>query len=244
MLVKTKGIVLHTLQYGESSLIVTFFSEDFGRVSCLVNATRGIRARNKASIIQPLFILELEMYLKKSRELQRIKEIRLFRPYLTIPFDIRKSSQVLFLAELLNKVIREEEPNCALYSFIENSLIFFDSMKEGAANFHLWFLAGFTEFAGIYPHLGEIRQGWFDMKKGMITGSVPLHPFFMDQEVTACFKDIINRNIHELPGVIISHSTRNDLLNKILEYYHQHFGNLENFNSLAVLHEVFQRRIT
>jgi DNA repair protein RecO (recombination protein O) len=240
MLVKTKGIVLHTIQYGESSLIVTFYSEDFGRISCMIHATRGIRAKNKSSIIQPLFILEMEMYLKKSRELQRIKEIRLFKPYLSIPYDIRKSSQVLFLAELLNKIIREEEPNPALYSFIENSLSFFDSMKEGAANFHIWFLACFTEYAGIYPHLSDIRQGWFDMKKGMITGNVPLHPFFMDQETTACFKDIINRNVHELSEVIISYSTRNELLNKLLGYYHQHFENLENFSSLAVLHEVFR----
>ena len=241
MLAKTRGIVLHSLPYGESSLIATIYSENFGRVSCLINATRGIKAKNKSSIIQPMFILELEIYLKKSRELQRVKEIRLFKPYLSIPYDINKSSQVLFLAELLNKIIREEEPNQALYSFIENSLIFFDSMGKGAVNFHIWFLACFTEFAGIYPHLSDTGKGWFDMKKGMISGRVPLHPFFMDQETTACFKDIINRNIHELTGVNIPYSIRNDLLNKLLEYYHQHFENLENFNSLAVLHEVFQK---
>jgi DNA repair protein RecO (recombination protein O) len=241
MLAKTRGVVLHTLQYGESSLIVTMYSENHGRISCLIHATRGIKAKNKSSILQPLFILEVEMYLKKSRELQRIKEIRLFKPYLSIPYDVIKSSQILFLAELLNKIIREEESNPALYSFIENSLIFFDSMKEGTANFHIWFLARFTEFAGIYPHLSDIGQGWFDMKKGMITGKVPLHPFFMDQETTACFKNIINLNIHELSGFHIPYSIRNDLLNNLLEYYHQHFENLENFNSLAVLHEVFER---
>ena len=241
MLAKTKGIVIHTLQYGESSLIVTIYSENYGRISCLVNATKGIKARNKSSIIQPMFILEMDLYLKKSRELQRIKEIRLFKPYLSIPYDVNKSSQVLFLAELLKKIIREEEPNPDLYSFIENSLIFFDSMKEGVANFHIWFLACFTEYAGIYPHLSDIKQGWFDLKNGMITGKVPLHPFYMDQETTACFRDIIHRDIHELSGVNIPHHTRNDLLNKLLEYYHHHFENLENFNSLTVLHEVFTR---
>jgi DNA repair protein RecO (recombination protein O) len=241
MLAKTRGIVLHTLQYGESSLIVTFYSENFGRISCLVNATRGIKAKNKSSIIQPLFILEMEVYLKKSRELQRIKELRLFKPYLSIPYDIKKSSQILFLAELLNKIIREEESNQALYSFIENSLIFFDDMKEVVANFHLWFLACVTQFAGIYPHLSDIRQGWFDMKKGMITEKVPLHPFFMNQETTVCFRDILNRKIYELSRVNIPYTQRNELLNRILEYYHQHFENLEKFNSLAVLQEVFER---
>jgi DNA repair protein RecO (recombination protein O) len=207
----------------------------------MVNATRGLKAKNKSSIIQPMFILDMELYLKKSRELQRIKEIRLFKPYLSSPYDVNKSSQLLFLAELLTKIIREEEASPALYSFMEEGLIFFDSMKEGVANFHIWFLSCFTEFAGIYPHLSDMQQGWFDMKKGMITGNEPLHPLYMDQETTACFKDIINRNIQELSEVSIPYDIRNNLLNNLLEYYHHHFENLDHFNSLAVLHEVFQR---
>lgn len=240
MLVKTKGIVLHTLKYGDSSLIVTLFTEQFGRLSCIVNATRGNKAKNKSAVIQPLFLLELEIYLKKTRELQRIKELKLSRPYVTIPYDVRKSAQVLFLAELLYKIIREEEANPDLFSFLEGTLSFFDSLKDGSANFHVWFLAHLTRLAGIYPDLRDIQGGCFDMKRGTIDDQIPLHPFYMDPDTTTCFRNIMMLEMNELPELRIRHSLRSALLARILDYYHLHFESLGNFNSLSVLNEVFQ----
>jgi DNA repair protein RecO (recombination protein O) len=240
MLVKTKGIVLHTLKYGDSSLIVTLYTEQFGRLSCIINAARGNKAKNKSAVIQPLFLLELEIYLKKSRELQRIKELNLFRPYVTIPYDVAKSGQVLFLAELLYKIIREEETNPELFSFLEDTLVYLDSLKEGSVNFHVWFLAHLTRLAGIYPHLPEIRGGCFDMKRGTIASHVPLHPFYMDPETTICFKNIMLLEMNGLPELRIQHALRSALLSRILDYYHLHFESLGNFNSLLVLNEVFQ----
>jgi len=126
----------------------------------MVNATRGLKARNKSAIMQPMYILDLELYLKKSRELQRIKECRLAEPYLSIPHEVKKSSQALFLAEVLNKILREEESNPPLYDFFENAMIFLDVIDPGTADFHVWFLSRLTEYLGIYPHLGDSGQGW------------------------------------------------------------------------------------
>jgi DNA repair protein RecO (recombination protein O) len=240
MLVKTKGIVLHTLKYGDSSLIVTLYTEQFGRLSCIINATRGAKARNKSAVIQPLFLLELEIYLKKSRELQRVKELKLCRPYVSIPYDVGKSGQVLFLAELLFKIIREEEANPDLFSFLEETLFYLDSLKEGSVNFHVWFLAHLTGLAGIYPDLPEIRGGCFDMRRGTIAGQVPLHPFYMDPDTTTCFRNILLLGMDSIPELTIRHTLRQTLLSRILDYYHLHFESLGNFNSLTVLNEVFQ----
>ena len=43
MISKTKGIVLRTVKYGETSVVVTIFTELFGLQSYLVN---GVRASN------------------------------------------------------------------------------------------------------------------------------------------------------------------------------------------------------
>ena len=240
MLFKSRGIVLHTTKYGDSSLIITLYTENYGRKSCIINATGGIRSRNKTAILQPLFIVEMEIVQHKSGEIQRIKESRLVEPYLTIPYDVKKSSQAIFLAELLFKILQEEESNPPLYTFIENSLIYFDMMKEGSVNFHLWFIARLTEFLGILPHLGEVENGWFDMKKGIVTDRVPVHPFFMDRETTGFLKTILTLDISSLPGFKMNHQQRNLLLINLLDYLHLHFDNLGNIKSLAVLKAVFE----
>ncbi len=239
MLSNTRGIVLHTTKFGENSLIITLYTRNFGRESCIVNATGGIRSKNKAALMQPLYILDLEIYRHKNRELQRVRESRLCEPYLSIPFDVYKSCQAIFLSEILFRILQEEESNTALYDFMESALVYFDLMKEGSASFHLWFLARLTEYLGIFPHLGSEKEGWFDLKKGVIAGQVPDHPFFMEQDTTGLFIQILSLNINDLANFRTTHNQRNDLLIKLLDYFQLHFDTLGNIHSLAVLKEVF-----
>lgn len=189
--------------------------------------------------MQPLFLLEMEVYEKKGREVQRIKESRVAEPYLSIPFDIRKTTQALFLAEVLYKLLQEEESNPPLFHFIENSMLFFDKMEKGISSFHIWFLARLTEYLGILPRIGKSDEGWLDMKMGMVVNREPLHPPFLNPGMTALLKVLLSINVSDLPGLKITNLQRNQLLNKLLEYIHLHFESFSHLKSLAVLKEVF-----
>ncbi|HOS90240.1 MAG TPA: DNA repair protein RecO [Prolixibacteraceae bacterium] len=240
MLEKTRGIVLHSTKYGDNSLIVTMYTKKFGRQSYMVNATHGRRSANKASAMQPLFLLETESYQKKTRELQRLKESSIWHPYVSLPYDIHKSTQAIFLTEILCKILQEEEPNPDLYDFLENALLFFDTMEEGVALFHMWFLVHLSAWLGIYPltrHSPD--KGWFDMKKGVVVDREPLHSSFMDQETTHLLITLQSLQVMDLFRVKTTRNQRNILLNKLMEYYSLHFGNLNPLKSLQILKEVF-----
>ena len=60
MLATTEGIVLHLIKYRESSVITTIYTRDFGRQSYLINAARSKKSKNKASLLQPLFLVDLD----------------------------------------------------------------------------------------------------------------------------------------------------------------------------------------
>ncbi len=240
MLEKTRGVILHTVKYGDHSLIVTLYTVDYGRQTYFLNAVRGARSGNKAAIMQPLFILEVEVYLRKNREIQRIKECRLANPYVSIPFDIKKSTQLLFLTEILSRILQEEESNPGLYHFIEHSLLFFDLMEEGVSLFHIWFLVHLTEYLGIYPGVESRSMGWFDMKKGVTVSREPLHTAFMNPETTGFLKMFLLSDITQLNSLHMNISQRNILLEKILDYLHLHFENLGHLKSWPVLKAVFE----
>ena len=104
---KTKGIILHTIKYGENGLIVKIYTESYGLQSFIFNSVRGKKGKVKASIFQPLNLVELVINLKENRSLQRIKEIRIEPAFQTIHNNIIKSSIVLFLNEILYKSIQE-----------------------------------------------------------------------------------------------------------------------------------------
>jgi len=190
--------------------------------------------------MQPLFIVDLEVYLKTNRDLQRIKEIKLTSPFLSIPFDVVKTTQVLLIAEVLYKVIVEEEHNPGLFRFLESSLVFFDLMETGKADFHVWFLAHLTEYLGILPDISGTDKSWLDMRNGLLVASEPPHPYFMNPEVSSLFTHILDLSIRELPQLKISRSIRTQLLSKILEFYYLHFGNLKSLKSSDILKEIFQ----
>jgi DNA repair protein RecO (recombination protein O) len=238
VLEKTRGIVLHTVRYGDKSLILNMYTEQFGRQSYIVNAARGTASKNKAGLLQPLFIVDLDIYLKKSRELQRIKEVKLHVPYTSIPFDIVKTAQTLFIAEILTKIVMEEEHNSGLFRFMESSFRYFDLMEDGKSVFHIWFLAHLTSYLGIIP--STWGNGWLDMHKGAMVAGEPPHPDYMNPETATLFKVISEMPIGELAGFKTTQASKRVLLNKIMEYYTLHFGNLSALKSSDILKSVFQ----
>ena len=59
MIHKTRGIVFRFTRYGETSIIVTIFTEAFGLQSYIVNGVRSKSAKNKIALYQPLTLLNL-----------------------------------------------------------------------------------------------------------------------------------------------------------------------------------------
>lgn len=240
MIAATEGIVLHSVKYGESSVIATIFTKEFGRQSYMINATRSKKSKNKAGLLQPLFLVELEAYQKQSRDLQRIRAIKSLTTYQDIPFDIVKSTQAIFLAELLYKTIHEQESYPELFEFMKNALLYMDLMDEGKANFHLYFLFHLTEYLGFMPDTTMAGfEGWFDLQKGAVVPFEPSHPMFANKEATAHLVKLALLKINELDQLKIKRSMRDSLLGSLVDYYRLHFDTLGEIKSLKVLQEVF-----
>ena len=105
MVHKTKGIVLRTVKYGETSLIVSVLTELFGVQSYMVNGIRTASKKGgaKANFFQPSALLDLVVYKNEFSTLQRIKEFQWAHLYQHIFSDVRKNAVAVFMIELLNK---------------------------------------------------------------------------------------------------------------------------------------------
>lgn len=239
MLEKTRGIILHTVKYGDSSLIITVYTEKFGRQAFLINAVRSSKSKIKAGILQPLFIVDLEVYEKKTREVQRIREVRIAHPYSSIPFDIIKTTQAIFLSEILFRVLQEEESNPSLFHFLEGTLLIFDLMESEKSLFYIWFMVHLTGYLGIVPDIQGFHDGYLDMQKGTLVPLEPLHTQFMDRNITMQVKQLLQTQLKDLEGYKLAREDRQVLVKNMLEYYHLHFNNMVNLKSLEILKEVF-----
>jgi len=238
---KTRGIFLHAVKYSETSLIASIYTENFGRQTFIVNGVRSKASTVKASIFQPLYLLDLEVYFNPGREMHRIKNARLSFPYSSVPFDIRKSTQVLFLAEVLYKCLREEEANPQLFEFLYFSLTMLDFSESGVSNFHIWFLFKLTRFLGINPS-GENAEisNFFDLESAYFVSREPLHNQFADKHLTVLFARLFDVDSANIESLGYTQNDRKLVLEKLLDYYKIHFGNLGEIKSLEVLKEVLK----
>ena len=140
----TKGIVLRTVKYGETSIIAAIYTELFGLQSYLVNGVRtsSKKGPGRASLFQPGAMLELVVYHNDLKNLQRIKEFKWGYLYRHIFADILKNSVALFMVELLSKTIKQPEQNTDLFYFVEDAFTHLDESEQAVvANFPLFLCA-------------------------------------------------------------------------------------------------------
>jgi DNA repair protein RecO (recombination protein O) len=241
MIEKTRGIFLHAVKYSETSLIASIYTEAHGRQSFIINGIHSKNSAVKASIFQPLYLLEIESYYKAGKEIHRLKNARIAYPYSTIPFDIRKSTQVLFLSEILYKCLREEEPNHELFGFIYHSLTLLDLSETGINNFHIWFLFKLTRFLGIYPNSENADiSNFFDLQNALFVSHEPLHSQFAGKQTTILFSRLFDADPSSIENLDYTPNERKSVLEKLLEFYKIHFDHLGQIKSLEILKEVLK----
>ncbi|MDZ4845652.1 MAG: DNA repair protein RecO [Chitinophagales bacterium] len=237
MIHKTKGIVLHTIKFNESSIITKIYTADFGLQSFIVKGVRSAGKSGKAALFSVMNILELEMYHRENKGLQYLKEFRPAFIFKTIQTDILKSSIALFLAEVLGKCIQEEEANHNLYYFIEQTLVALDESPKAESNLHLTFLLGFTKHLGFFPNTDmDDSCAYFDLQDGNFTREIPVHSYFVAQPHTENLKKLLAGELY----VPMNVADRNFLLEKMLLYYQLHLQNFRKVTSHHVLHEVLE----
>ena len=240
MLQKSRGIIFHTTDYSETSIIAKIYTEDFGLQSFLVNSVRKKNARIRTSIFQPLSLVELVFYHKNRGGLQRISEIRNTIPYREIPFDSIKSSMVLFLNEVLYRSVKEEAPNQGLFEFLFNSLQLLDVETSSRGNFHLVFLIRLTRYLGFFPH-GQYSENSkvFDLKEGTFQSGIPMHPHFLNDAESLAFSTLLATAGNIEATYHLNHDMKRILLDKLLEYYRLHIEGFGEIRSHKILEQVW-----
>jgi DNA repair protein RecO (recombination protein O) len=242
MLEKSKGIILHQIKYSDSGIVVQLYTRKFGRQSFLIRGMRNRKTGKHNILFQPLFILDLEISYKESREMNNIKEFSVaYSPY-DIYSDIMKSSVAIFLGEFLTSVLREESPHEEMFDYIENSIKYFDRCKEGYANFHIAFLAGLSGFLGFEPGIrnnaGDI---FFDMTNGIFVPIPPLHGIYANPEISDILAQVFLTSFDSIRNISLKGIMRNEVLDTLIRYYSLHLSGLKKINSLAILKQVFSQ---
>ncbi len=239
----TKGIVLRTVKYGETSVIVSIFTELFGTQAYLVNGVRtsSKKGSGKANLFQPTAILDMIVYHNELKQLQRIKEFRWSYLYQHILSDVRKNAVALFMIELFTKCLKQPEANPDLFHFVEDSFLHLDDASVPVmANFPLFFALHLPVFFGFrFSDNYSATQIYLDLEEGEFVSQPPAHSNFLDDKQAFITSQLLKvRQPEELEDIKLNHEFRRNLLQAYETYYALHVENFGTLRTLPVLREI------
>lgn len=238
---KIRGIVIDLVKHTDKNNVVTLFTRERGRIALLSPPGGGSKvSRMRNARLMTLSVIEADIDFRGNRTLQKLGQFSPYTVWRTIYFDPVKSSLAMFISEFLNRYLYDAAPDQHLWDFIYASITLLDRMERGVANFHIWFLVRFLEFAGISPDVSGYEKGdRFSMKQGVLLPADTFERDTLDQEETAFLPLLLrisSRNMHRFR---FSAADRRQILSKLLKYYSYHFPGLSNIKSLDILAEIF-----
>lgn len=236
MLIKTRGIIFKAFKYAETSMILDIYTEEKGLQKYIISGVRSKRAKVKTGLLQPANLVDMVAYFRDNKPLNRVKEIKLAYTYQTIPFDIIKGTIGLFMIELAQKTIKEQESNLDLFHFLFQQFITLDESTPLNPNVHLYFMLELSRYLGFYPSGKWSKQTtWFNMKKGIFVKEEPLHQYSLDQNLSEKIGLLLAKETVQL-----TRSDRQKLVQKLIDYFRLHIESFKGLNTHTILKEVLE----
>ena len=238
MQITTKAIVLSSIKYGDTSLIVRAFTQSDGLKSYLL---KGVLSSKKAKVrpayFLPLMQLEIVANHKNKGTLESIQDVKVAMPYQTMHTDVVKNSVVLFLAEMLGNSIQEQEQDEGLFNYLEYAFQWMDVHKL-SPNFHILFLLNLTKYLGFYPDTSFKNLPFFDLLEGSFCKTPSLNPLIQNENLDN-FREFLGTDFEALETIQLTKSNRRELLKTVIQYFRFHVHGFREPKSLAVLNAVF-----
>lgn len=230
-----EGIVLQKTDYSETSLIIKFLTASEGVQTFIFQGAK--RKNKKGNLISPLAIVSIEYFQRNDSNLPKISSIEPAIVYKNIPFDPYKSSILFFMNEVLNKTLKEKEPDPELFTFIRSILEILD-LSDSIANFPIKFLYRLTKYLGFYPQYEEGGK-FLDLQEGRYIKYIPNHPFYLSEQNSALLLQLSGMKFDGVSDPPIPHNVRRQLVYDLLNYYKVIFDNFKEIKSTAILEATF-----
>ena len=129
-IVKTKAIVLNKINFGDTSRIANFFTEDFGKIPIIIKGARSPKSK-VGLIVDTMNYVEIVFYKKENREIQFSSQIELLKYFSKIREDYEKLIYSNAIIELLNTLLMENEPHKLLFA---GTVKIFDLINDSNEN--------------------------------------------------------------------------------------------------------------
>lgn len=148
---KATAIVLRTIEFSETSLVVTLFTREFGKIEALAKGARRLKGPFE-SALDLLALCRIVFLHKSSDALDLVTEAKLLRRFRPTGQNLPGLYAAYCVAELLNALTDDDDPHPELFDLADQTLVELAS-GEPVAKWLVRFELGALRLLGHAPSL-------------------------------------------------------------------------------------------
>lgn len=154
MLFKEEGIILRSLEYSDTSQILTVLTPEHGKVGIMAKGVRRRKNPYQGCIDVPNH-LELVYYRKSNDQLGILREVSLITHFPQIRQDLEKSFAAMYCIEMIRKASLENDVNEKLFYLLRYGLYKLNTLGLGGklTNLLLYVQWYTLQFLGFQPQI-------------------------------------------------------------------------------------------
>lgn len=242
MLQETQAIILARRTLKDESVIVSTYTESFGRVDYVLYGAHSKKGGKRSAFLQPMSIVTIMADYRPNRDMQVVRSISCSVPLPSLLANPSKNTVAMFLSEFLTHTLRTNDADSLLFRFIHDSILWLNlTPSEKIGNFHISFLVRLSVFLGFMPNLGPLQNNmrYFDLAQSDYVHYARSNADLINEEEQRFLRQLLRINYRNMHLFVMSRDERCNLLNRIIRYYQIHIQGFGQLKTLDVLHEVF-----
>jgi DNA repair protein RecO (recombination protein O) len=253
-LVRTEAIVLRTINYRETSKIVTFYTREFGKIKAIAKGARQAKSKFGASL-EPMAHVALVLYKKDHRDLHLVSQCDTLTSFRYLYDDIDKMTVGMLMVELVDRVSHDEESRGILFPLLQETLVALNAATKHYRNLLYRFEIALSSTLGFHPSFQNctvcgrsiVRQTGtarvFHIAKGGPLCSLHTRVDGLKVKTHASILDLLaklsaGQDLSEVFRVDVPMNLRGEIENLLLGYLHYHFEGLHHLKSAKVLKQL------
>lgn len=134
-IIRTEAVVLRSLDYGETSQIVTLFTRDNGKIGVIAKGARRPKSSFGATL-QPMAYTQVVFYYKPTRTLQTLSESSYVESFHRLRRGLKTITVGLRIVELVDALMEKEDPQPEVFELLVQALRRLNGTDARVAN--LW----------------------------------------------------------------------------------------------------------
>lgn len=167
-IVRTEAIVLRSLDYGETSQIVTLFTREKGKLGVMAKGARRPKSSFGATL-QPMAYTQVVFYYKPTRTLQTLSESSHVESFHRLRRDLKKITAGLRIVELVDALMETEDPQPSVFALLVRALRRLNAAERRAPNVWPYVQLQLAQSLGVAPAVDRDRVEAVTGEKGLLS---------------------------------------------------------------------------